>query len=76
MSADMKEIAKNLSALTARGDLPEDVRGMIASSVEEIRSPIEYDLWIYRWVVSVLGILAIITVIGASSSRSTSGIRV
>ena len=61
---DNKRIAESLSLIAERDDVPEDVKSAVTDSVEQLRSPIEYDLWIYRWVVIVLGIIAVITVIG------------
>ena len=61
------QIAEKLSNIAARVDIPDDIKAAVNETAEQLRSPIEYDLWIYRWVVIVLGVIAMITVLGGIS---------
>jgi len=61
---DQQEIRNSLSSLMARPDLPEDVRSGINSAVNELSTPLQTDVWIYRIVVTILGIIILATVLG------------
>lgn len=58
------KVADDLNTLASRDDIPDDVKFQVTEAAKELRSPIETDVWIYRAVVSVLGIIALVTVIG------------
>jgi hypothetical protein len=58
------DIVQALSPLTTRADIPNDARAVIGKAVAEVASPLQYDLWIYRVVVSILGLTVIATVFG------------
>jgi hypothetical protein len=57
------DAVRQLSPLLARGDIPEDARNVLSSTLNEL-SPLHYDVWIYRAVVVVLGVIVIATVFG------------
>jgi hypothetical protein len=58
------EVIRLLSPLTSRTDLPEDAKSAVGLAVAEAASPLQYDIWIYRAVVAVLGVTVIATVFG------------
>jgi hypothetical protein len=58
------EIQARLLTLSQRADIPEDARIGIAETVGELRTPLQTDAWIYRIVVTVLGSVALATVVG------------
>jgi hypothetical protein len=55
---------KQLTELTRRADVPEDARNIIASTIQDLRTPLHMDIWIYRSVVAVLGLTLLSTVFG------------
>lgn len=59
-----KFVADDLSSLLSRNDLPDDVKEKVKSSINELKRPVFYDLFIYRVVVIVLGVIALVTVFG------------
>jgi uncharacterized integral membrane protein len=61
---DKDALVKLLSPLAARADLPDDAKTVVTKAIAEAASPLQYDLWIYRAVVVVLGIAIIATVCG------------
>jgi len=61
---DKDALVKLLSPLAARTDLPDDAKTVVSKAIAEAVSPLQYDLWIYRTVVVVLGITIIATVFG------------
>lgn len=58
-----KQIADQLIEFAARSDVPEDIRTQMKANAEKLK-PTEYDLFIYRLVTIVLGLIALITVLG------------
>jgi uncharacterized integral membrane protein len=58
------ELIQLLSPLTSRTDLPADAKAVVSQAVTAAASPLQYDLWIYRAVVAVLGITVIAKVFG------------
>ena len=58
------DVRKNLSSIMSREDLPDDVRTSIASAVSDLTTPLQTDVWIYRIVVSILGLIVLATVLG------------
>jgi hypothetical protein len=58
------EVVALLSPLAGRQDIPQDAQGVLNRVLAEASSPLQYDLWIYRVVVCVLGFTVIATVIG------------
>src|SRR5438445_11621895 len=58
------EVIRLLLPLTTRTDLPEDAKSAVSQAAAEAASPLQYDIWIYRAVVAVLGITVIATVFG------------
>ena len=59
-----KEIEREISALSARGDLPDDAKQKLDNIREAIVTPLQKDVWIYRIVVIALGLIVLSTVIG------------
>lgn len=59
-----KDIKFDLTAIQDRDDIPEDVKVAIANLDKNRSSPLDQDVWIYRWVSVVLGFIASATVIG------------
>jgi hypothetical protein len=57
------ELIMRLAPLVGRTDIPDDVRGLINSTVSEA-DPLRTDVWIYRTVVIILGITVVATVFG------------
>jgi hypothetical protein len=53
---------KNLAALMARSDVPQDAREVISSVVQG--TPLATDKWIYRAVVVTLGLTVLATIFG------------
>ncbi len=60
-----RQLINQLNTLAQRGDIPADARKDLEKTVEDLRTPLEFDAWIYRAVVIFLGLLAIIAVFGA-----------
>jgi hypothetical protein len=60
-----RQVINQLNTLALRDDIPSDARKEIEKSVEDLVSPLKYDVWIYRAVVSILGALTIIAALGA-----------
>jgi hypothetical protein len=58
------EIVRQLTPLTLRDDLPADVREVLKNAIQDARTPLHTDRWIYRVVVSVLGAAVLATIIG------------
>jgi hypothetical protein len=58
------ELVQLLSPLASRSDLPQDVQVAVGKALNEAARPLEYDLWIYRVVVGVLGVTVVVTVFG------------
>ena len=58
------EIRDNLSNLAVRNDVPQDVKDELNKMVARLATPLQTDVWIYRLVVSVLGVVIISTVFG------------
>ncbi len=58
------ELVALLSPLVGRQDIPQDAKGVLNKAVAEAASPLQYDLWIYRAVIIVLGLTVIATVFG------------
>ena len=56
--------AQGLLLLLARSDIPQDARSVIQTAVTELNSPIGNDVWIYRAVVAILGVVLLATVLG------------
>ena len=59
-----KDPSLQLVPLTARTDIPQDARDVISSSIKDIATPLQTDVWIYRVVVMVLGLTLLATVFG------------
>jgi len=59
-----EDIPRSLLTLTSRADIPEDAKTLITSVVGEMRTPLQTDVWIYRIVVTVLGLIVLATVLG------------
>ena len=59
-----KEIEREISALSVRGDLPADAKKTLDNIREAILTPLQKDVWIYRIVVIALGLIVLSTVIG------------
>jgi hypothetical protein len=58
-------LVNELRVMAARDDLPQDARDRIRSAIVEVQgTPLRSDVWIYRFVVSILGARVLITVIG------------
>lgn len=57
-----ENLTKQLIALTARNDVPQDARDVISATIAA--SPLQTDVWIYRAVVVILGITVLATVFG------------
>lgn len=53
-----------LSGLIQRPDLPDEVRKEITDVIGTLSKPLESDVWIYRIVVVVLGLVVLCTVVG------------
>lgn len=54
----------NLTSLIARNDIPQDARDLIIAAISELNTPLQNDVFIYRAVVIVLGIVLLATVAG------------
>ena len=61
---ESSEIRDSLSGLSTRADIPQDVRDELNKMLGKLTTPLQTDVWIYRLVVSVLGIVIIATVLG------------
>ena len=60
-----KEVIRSLETMSLRADIGSEEKAAISEAVTVLKQkPTDYDLWIYRWVVVVLGLIALITVIG------------
>ena len=60
-----REVINQIKPLASRADVPQDVRDQLEASIENLRTPRQTDVWIYRAVVIILGILAILAAAGA-----------
>lgn len=58
------DLVQLLSPLAGRQDIPDDVRQIVGNAIAVANSPLDYDLVIYRIVVTVLGAAVLVTVIG------------
>ena len=59
-----KEIEQHISKVLERDDLPSEVRDELTSTVSRLRTPLQTDVWIYRIVVVILGLIVLSTVVG------------
>jgi hypothetical protein len=55
---------QQLAPLTARTDIPQDAREILANVIKDVTTPLGNDRWIYRSVVLFLGIALLLTVAG------------
>lgn len=59
-----KPIDSAIEVVRSTPELPADKRSELIQTLESIPRPLDTDPWIYRIVVSVLGLVVLITVIG------------
>lgn len=59
-----EKIQNQLAKILKRDDLTEGARSELSKAVSELRTPLETDVWIYRIVVTFLGLIVFSTVIG------------
>jgi uncharacterized integral membrane protein len=59
-----EDLVKLLSPLAGRNDIPDDARQVVGQAITVAKSPLDYDVVIYRIVVAVLGLTVLLTVFG------------
>lgn len=59
-----EKASERLATVAKRMDLPEATRLELAEIAGALSSPLQSDKWIYRIVVGVLGLIALVTVMG------------
>lgn len=61
------EIVKLINATSARSDVPDEVRDKLQEIAEQMRSTGASDVWMYRSVVLILGVVALASIVGGVS---------
>ncbi|HRQ89676.1 MAG TPA: hypothetical protein PLA50_12820, partial [Bacteroidia bacterium] len=56
--------SKEIDLAIKREDLPADLKAQLSELKAEIQSPLNFDVWIYRSVVWILGSIVLVTVTG------------
>jgi hypothetical protein len=59
-----EDLKTNLKSILSRSDIPDDVRSSLSSAAIELASPLQTDVWIYRIVTIILGLIVLGTVAG------------
>ena len=64
MAKAQDEVRGRLAALLARDDIAPEMRNTLTESIGKLSTPLESDVWIYRIVVIVLGLIVLGSVFG------------
>ena len=62
--ANQTESVRRLSTVLNIQGLPQEARSAVEETINDLRSPLTFDVWIYRAVVVILGMAVLCTVIG------------